>query len=122
MPESANSTQVVNQPTRLRLIRWVLIAVLIGLAGSTLYLFYFRPAQYTVQIFTTANGWGYDVQKNGQLFIHQPTVPGQPGAVGFASREQARRVGEHVVEKLQQTKALPTLTTNELRQLGVHIP
>lgn len=42
--------------------------------------------------------------------------------VGFSSQEQAQRVGERVIEKIQQTKALPTLTNEELRQLGVKIP
>ena len=56
------------------------------------------------------------------MFIHQPTIPGQPGMAGFTTQEQAQRVGEWVVEKIQQTKALPTLTNEELRRLDVKIP
>ncbi|WP_420148942.1 DUF4907 domain-containing protein [Spirosoma sp.] len=103
-------------------IRLVLILLLVGLAALTVYQFYVKQPDYQVQVFTTPGGWGYDILINNKLFIHQPTIPGQSGTVGFASQEQARRVGERVVERVQETKALPTLTNDELRQLGVKIP
>ena len=81
-----------------------------------------QQPQYRVNVFATPGGWGYDILKNNQPFIHQPTVPGQPGQAGFVNQEQARRVGERVVEKIEQTQAMPTLSTDELRQLGVTIP
>ncbi|GAB4035932.1 DUF4907 domain-containing protein [Spirosoma jeollabukense] len=111
-----------NRPSRTRLIRLGLILILIALAGLTGYQVYRRQNPYQVQAFSTPAGWGYDILTNGKLFIHQPTIPGQSGMVGFSSQEQAQRVGERVVEKIQQTKALPTLTNEELRQLGVKIP
>ncbi|GAB3957289.1 hypothetical protein GCM10028805_49580 [Spirosoma harenae] len=96
---------------------------LIGLAFLTVYQFYYQQQpHYQLQIIKTAGGWGYDILNKDKLVIHQPTIPGQPGIVGFASQEQARRVGERAIEKLKQTKALPTLTNEELRQLGVKIP
>ncbi|WP_332367860.1 DUF4907 domain-containing protein [Spirosoma telluris] len=65
---------------------------------------------------------GYDILNNDKLVIHQPTIPGQPGIVGFSSQEQAHRVGDWVAEKMKQTQAMPTLTKEDLRQLGVKIP
>lgn len=88
----------------------------------TAYLFFPRKPHYQVQAFATSSGWGYDILTYGKPLIHQPTIPGQPGMVGFTSKEQAQRVGERVVEKLQKEQAMPTLTHDELRQLGVRIP
>jgi hypothetical protein len=96
--------------------------ILVGLVIVTIYQLYFRKPQYEVQVFATSGGWGYSILTNGKTVIYQPTIPGQPGMVGFASQEQARRVGERVVEKVQQAEAMPTLTNDELRQLGVQIP
>lgn len=115
-------TTTTGQPSKTKLIRWVLLLILLGLGLLTAWLIYQRQTPYQVQAFKTTGGWGYDIVTNGKPFIHQPTIPGQPGLVGFASEAQARRVGERVVERLQQEKALPTLTNDELRRLGVKIP
>ncbi|MFD2934006.1 DUF4907 domain-containing protein [Spirosoma flavum] len=104
------------------MIRKGLLLVILGLAIITAYLIYQRKNPYHVQVFATTGGWGYTILNNGKLLIHQPTIPGQPGIVGFATEAEAQRVGERVVEKIQQEKALPTLTNDELRQLGVKIP
>ncbi|WP_020601388.1 DUF4907 domain-containing protein [Spirosoma spitsbergense] len=114
---------VVTTSTQTKLIRLLLGLLLIGLAATTAYQLYdLRQNHYQVQVIRSPNGWGYDILNNGKPFIHQPTIPGVPGMVAFSSQEQARRVGERVVEKIQQTEALPTLTNEELRQLGVKIP
>lgn len=108
---------------RNRQIRTGLVLILAMLGVATGYLFHWQPQhQYRVTVFSGPDGWGYDVLENNQLYIHQPTVPGQPGQAGFVSEAQARRVGERVVEKLEQTQAMPTLSNDELRQLGVTIP
>ncbi|WP_246225107.1 DUF4907 domain-containing protein [Spirosoma terrae] len=104
------------------LIRTGLLLMMLGLAIITGYLFYSWNPHYSVKVFHTPSGWGYDILNNDKPFIHQPTIPGVPGLVGFPNREQAQRVGERVVEKLQDEKAMPTLTHDELRQLGVTIP
>lgn len=106
-----------------RLIRWGLLLLLAGLAVATAYQVYNRQQpRYQVQVIKTPDGWGYDILNRDKIFIHQPTIPGAPGMVAFSTQEQARRVGERVVEKIEQTEALPTLTNEELRQLGVKIP
>ena len=108
--------------SRIPLIRLALFAILIGLAVLTVRQFYERQPRYQVQVIKTPTGWGYQILNNEKLFIYQPTIPGQSGMVGFASPEQARRVGEWMAAKLKETKALPSLTNDELRQLGVKIP
>ncbi len=116
------TTTIDNQPSRTVLIRRILLLVILGLILATAWLFYYQQNQYQVQVFATRSGWGYTILNNGKPFIHQPTIPGQSGMVGFANQAQARRVGERVVEKIHQKEALPTLTNDELRQLGVTIP
>ncbi|MBD2703037.1 DUF4907 domain-containing protein [Spirosoma sp. BT702] len=112
-----------NRPwSRIKLIRAGLLTLLTILAILTAFFLYQRQPQYEVRVIQMPEGWGYDILNRGTLIIHQPTVPGQSGKDGFASEEQARRVGERVVEKIQQTQAMPTLTNDELRQLGVQIP
>ncbi|UFH52336.1 DUF4907 domain-containing protein [Spirosoma sp. KNUC1025] len=109
--------------SRVHQIRLVLVLILVGLAVLTTYQVYrSNQSPYKVQVFATSTGWGYKILNNEKVFIHQPTIPGQSGMVGFASQEQARRVGEWVADKLHETNALPTLTSDELRQLGVKIP
>ncbi|WP_246202168.1 DUF4907 domain-containing protein [Spirosoma agri] len=116
------NTKPHQQRSRSGLIRIGLLLIMAGLAILTGYLAYSWRSYYEVQVFSTPTGWGYDILSNGEPFIHQPTIPGVPGVVGFTSSEQAQRVGERVVEKLQEDKAMPTLTHDELRQLGVSIP
>lgn len=109
--------------TKTNVIRRLLLVLLVGLALATAYQVYDQQQnQYQVQVIRNPNGWGYDILNHGKPFIHQPTIPGVPGMVAFSSQEQARRVGERIVEKITQTEALPTLTHEELRQLGVKIP
>ncbi|WP_338870694.1 DUF4907 domain-containing protein [Spirosoma sp. SC4-14] len=115
-------TQPHNQVSGTVTIRKGLLWVMVVLGFLTAYLFYPRHTNYEVQVFDTGKGWGYDILRNGKAFIHQPTVPGVAGTVGFANAEQAQKVGERAVEKLEQEKDLPTLTHDELRQLGVKIP
>lgn len=109
-------------PSRPGLIRAGLLLILFSLAVVTAYRFYDPASAYEVQVFRTPTGWGYSIVSNHRTLIYQPTIPGQSGTVGFASRQQARRVGERVAEKLQREPNLPTLTNPELRELGVTTP
>lgn len=117
-----HATTNTGQLSKTNLIRKGLLLVLLILAILTGRLIYQRQNPYQVEVFATKGGWGYSILNNGKAFIHQPTIPGQPGIVGFASKAEAQRVGERVIEKIKRDKALPTLTNDELRQLGVKIP
>ena len=112
----------LKNPTIFRSVRGWLFIILLVLTGLTAYRQYRPEPAYTLTVRKNPFGWGYEIQYQGRLFIDQPTIPGQTGSVGFASKAQARRVGEYVLRKLQTTHALPTLTPTELRQLGVATP
>lgn len=116
-------TNDVHPQSWARLIQRSLILFLVCLAFVTAYQVYrHRQPDYQVQVFQTPGGWGYDILNDEQTVIHQPTIPGQSGIVGFSSQTQARRVGEWVAEQVKQRQALPTLTNKDLRHLGVSIP
>jgi hypothetical protein len=67
----------------------------------------------------TQYGWGYDVIAGGKDYIHQEFIPVVAGKKGFESKEQALLVANKVIEKIKNKEVPPTLTIQELRDLGV---
>jgi hypothetical protein len=67
----------------------------------------------------TQYGWGYEITTNGKLYIHQEFIPAVSGKRGFASKEQALLVGNKVLSKIRLKENPPTLTVQELSDLGV---
>jgi len=72
-----------------------------------------------VVIPTENNTFGYDIYMYDAMFIHQPSRPGLPGNPGFATEEDARKVAELVIKKIRNNEMPPTITIDELRELGV---
>jgi len=65
------------------------------------------------------NTFGYDICVYGSVIIHQPSRPGLPGNAGFATEEAAKKVAELVIKKIRNNEMPPTVTIEELRELGV---
>ncbi len=63
--------------------------------------------------------FGYDLRADGQLLIHQPSIPAQPGNAGFRTAQAAQKVGNLVAEKLRRGQLPPSVTKAELDSLGV---
>lgn len=63
--------------------------------------------------------FGYTVSTSDKIFIHQPHIPGLPGTKGFCEREDAEKVAQLVLTKIQAGEILPAITIKELKQLGV---
>ena len=79
-----------------------------------------KQGDYLIQIIAATKGtYGYDIYKGKKLFIHQPTIPAIPGNNGFATKADAEKVAKLVVEKMKKGEALPTITVDELKHLGV---
>lgn len=75
---------------------------------------------YHYKVFTSANGtYGYDIFTGPRKLIHQATIPGQPGNKGFTRKNSAGKVATLVMSKLQKNIFPPTVSTAELKQLGV---
>ena len=71
-----------------------------------------RPIQVT-------GGWGYEVLANDKPYIHQEFIPAVYGMHPFKTKEHAELVGNKVIEKMKQGQQLPSVTVEELAQLGV---
>ena len=79
-----------------------------------------RIEKYLIRIIHSPNnGYGYDIYAEEKLFIHQPTIPALPGNGGFATKAAAEKVARKVVEKMQKGESFPTITIEEMKQLGV---
>ena len=65
------------------------------------------------------NSFGYDVYAEGRLMIHQTSIPGLPGNEGFKTRDDAIKVAEMVMYKIRKGEMPPTVTSEEMKQLGV---
>lgn len=62
--------------------------------------------------------FGYDILVEGKPKIHQPNIPGLPGNEGFSTREKAQRTAEFVVTKMRRNEMPPTVTLEDLRNMG----
>ena len=65
------------------------------------------------------NTFGYDIYVYGAVLVHQPSRPGLPGNTGFDSKEDARKVAELVIKKIYNNELPPSVSIEELRELGV---
>jgi hypothetical protein len=64
-------------------------------------------------------GWGYRISEKGKQIIDQQTIPGVPGNQGFLTSEDAQKVAELVIEKLEKGSFPPTISEEELQKLGI---
>jgi hypothetical protein len=74
----------------------------------------------TYQIIDSQNNtFGYDVYRDGKLMIHQTSIPAMPGNDGFKTRDDAVKVAELVMFKIRKGEMPPTVTVEEMKELGV---
>lgn len=72
---------------------------------------------YSVNLFSTRGGWGYDILYNNKIIIHQPYMPAVNGQVPFADRTLAKRTGLLVVRKLTGHRS-PGISKEEIKSLS----
>ena len=76
--------------------------------------------KHLIKIIRFADGkYGYDIYIEQKLFFHQPSIPAMPGNRGFIRKIDAEKVAKKVVEKMQKGESFPTITIEEMKQLGV---
>jgi hypothetical protein len=73
----------------------------------------------TSEIFETENGFGYKVSIDGNLYVEQPTIPAIPGNKGFTNKPDAQKTADLAIEKIKQGIIPPTISVEELKNLGV---
>lgn len=76
------------------------------------------PLTYTI-IDAPNNTFCYDIYAEGRLMIHQSSMPGLPGNEGFKTRDDAMKVAEMVMYKIRKGEMPPTVSVDEMKQLGV---
>ena len=64
-------------------------------------------------------GFGFDIFKDNQLMIHQPTIPAIQGSKGFQSEEQAQKTADLMLSKLQKGMMPPAISMEDLDSLGI---
>jgi hypothetical protein len=80
----------------------------------------YANAEITIKIVPSVNNtFGYDILLYGKPFVHQPNIPGLPGNEGFTTKERAQTVAECVVRKLRNNEMPPTVTIEDLHNMGV---
>ena len=76
-------------------------------------------SNYTFFTHLQTEGWGYSISEKGKRIIDQQTIPGVPGNQGFQTSEDAQKVAELVIEKLEKGAFPPTVLEEELQKLGI---
>ncbi len=79
-------------------------------------------ADSAIEVKTFANAdntWGYDITIDGNIYVHQPNKPAVGGDKGFATEADAEKTGELVVSKIKNNILPPSVTPEELKNLGV---
>ena len=97
---------------------WVLAGVLLITVVAITRMAFPRSGTFTLEVRPTTSGWGYLIRQQGRVIIDQPTIPVVPGQRSFATQQQAQRVGELVLTKMQAGHFPPTLSLPELDSLG----
>ncbi len=76
--------------------------------------------QLPVQVlaYRTSSGWGYEIEVEGKVFIHQDNIPAVQGNKSFQSADDALKVGTLVLDKMKNNKK-PVITVDELKAMGI---
>jgi hypothetical protein len=80
----------------------------------------YADAEITIKIIPAVKKtFGYDILLYGRPLVHQPNIPGLPGNDGFTTKERAKTVAEFVVKKIRRNEMPPTVTIEDLNNMGV---
>ena len=64
--------------------------------------------------------FGYEIRFHGKMFIRQSSIPAVNSNIGFITRNDAKKTGRLVLQKLQKTPAdFPDVTIRELDSLKI---
>lgn len=79
-----------------------------------------QDARLELRVIDAADGtFGYDILLNGTPYIHQLSIPGQPGNRGCATRADAEKLATLVIQKIRAGEVPPTVNDKDLEQLGI---
>ena len=79
----------------------------------------YENSEITAVAIEGENGWGYDVLIDGNIYVHQPTIPAVGGNKGFKSETDAKMAADLVIGKIRAGILPPTVSVEELQAIGV---
>jgi hypothetical protein len=80
----------------------------------------YADAKISIKIISSVRKtFGYDILINGKPLVHQPSIPALSGNEGFTTKERAQKVAEFVVKKIRKNEMPPTVTSDDLNNMGV---
>lgn len=71
---------------------------------------------YSVRVFISEEGWGYDILLHGATIIRQPFIPAVSGKQPFVCSKSAEKAGLLMISRLEAGLS-PGLTAEEVRKL-----
>lgn len=79
-----------------------------------------EKTKFTYKLIPSANNtFGYDVFADNIIILHQQQMPGKADGVGFSGKEDAIKVAQRVILKLNHPIVQPVVSTTELQLLGI---
>jgi hypothetical protein len=104
-------------------IRFPGILLILGILFYTIYISQLKAergfALIQLRVFESDNGWAYKILANGKIYIMQERIPALIGERPFRTREEALLVGNKVLEKMKEGYQLPTISLEELVEMGI---
>ncbi|MBC7934553.1 MAG: DUF4907 domain-containing protein [Rhizobacter sp.] len=73
----------------------------------------------TLQSPVKKTGFGYNIFRNGKLYIHQPVIPAVGGNNGFTREAHAQKTAALVIDKIKRNIVPPSLSLEELDSIKV---
>jgi len=93
-----------------------IILALIAVTTGVLITLAVRGHFYDVELYQSGNGWGYDILKKQNVYIHQPFMPAVEGEVPFPDKKSARKTGRLVIKKIRNQES-PSVTKEEIKAI-----
>lgn len=87
---------------------------------TTLFIACNKQPNTTLASIKTPTGWGYTISHNDKIIIKQSIIPVIDKNVSFRSEKDALKVGQLVIEKLNNNLS-PTITKNDLNLLSIQL-
>jgi hypothetical protein len=75
-------------------------------------------SQFSLQVIQLDGGWGYEILADNKAYISQKYIPAIEGNHFFDNKNDARKVGRLVLDKLQ-CKLSPTISKEDLVKLKI---
>ena len=78
--------------------------------------------EYTARVFEIdLNKYGYEISKNNNILIRQTVIPGMHGNHNFSRKQDAKKVADLVINKLDNGISPPSITGEEIDSLDLQL-